>query len=167
MDTPPGILAIFPYLPSHELDLSAPLLLLDSIKDPGNMGTILRSADWFGYTQVICSPDCVDIYNPKTVASSMGSLARMHVQHSPLATFIDQHPSYHYYALTLTGEDYQHIPYQHPIALITGSESHGISDTLLHKNLTQIRIPSKGSKTESLNAAIATAIALAQVSQHS
>jgi TrmH family RNA methyltransferase len=135
-------------------------LYLDRIQDPGNMGTILRIADWFGIKHVFCSPDSVELYNSKVIQASMGAFLRVNViaidfqhikQQFPdlpvLATVVDKGTSvFHYQAV------------QHGI-IIMGNESQGISNELLNQATHQITIPSQGgSGMESLNVAVATGI---------
>lgn len=132
------------------------ILALDSIKDPGNLGTILRTADWYGIKQVICSSDCVDIYNPKVIASSMGSFLRIKVVYTDLAEFFKQNPLPVYGAF-LTGKNIHEVEFEDKAILLIGSESHGIGAILADHVNKKIHIPRFG-KAESLNAAIATAI---------
>jgi len=131
-------------------------LALDAIQDPGNMGTIIRIADWFGIQQVICSPDCVDVYNPKTIQATMGSLARVHMAESNIHQLLTQTavPSY---AATLHGENIAGFaPIEEGIILI-GNEGRGLRDEILTVSTHRITIPRLGG-AESLNAAVATGI---------
>lgn len=131
-------------------------LALDAIQDPGNMGTIIRIADWFGIQQVICSPDCVDVYNPKTIQATMGSLARVHIAESDIHQLLTQTavPSY---AATLHGENIAGFaPIEEGIILI-GNEGRGLRDEIVAVSTHRITIPRLGG-AESLNAAVATGI---------
>jgi len=135
------------------------MLYLDKIQDPGNMGTIIRTADWFGITNICISPDTVDVYNPKVVQASMGS----HIRHSFSTLEASQLISLGYplYGLTLDGQSIEHV---NPSSgfIVVGNESKGIRPELvdkLHQKLTISRI----GKAESLNAAVAFGIACHQL----
>ncbi len=136
-------------------------LVLDGIRDPGNLGTIIRTAEWFGINTVFCSPDTVDAYNPKVVQATMGSLARVKVVYTPLFDLLSEKPpSLTVYGTLLNGEDIRNIKKQSNGAIIIGSEAHGISKEiipLIDKKVTVI--PAAASKAESLNASVAAAIA--------
>ncbi len=137
-------------------DNSELILALDNIKDPGNLGTILRTADWYGIKQVICSSDCVDIYNPKVIAASMGSFLRLKVVYTDLTEFFKQN-SIPVYGAFLEGENVHEVEFEDSVILMIGSESHGIDERLTDYVTKKIHIPRFG-KAESLNASIATAI---------
>jgi len=132
------------------------ILALDNIKDPGNLGTILRTADWYGIKQIICSLDCVDIYNPKVIASSMGSFLRIKVVYTDLTEFFRQN-SIPVYGAFLEGENIHQMDFEPQAILLIGSESHGINANLTDFVNKKIHIPRFG-KAESLNASIATAV---------
>ena len=136
-------------------------LMLDTIQDPGNMGTIIRTADWFGISQIICSQDCADIYNPKVVQASMGSVARVNVSYTSLKEFLEQSKDIRIYAATLEGKpvDQSRIPEG---IIIIGNESKGIHPEILALANVKINVRRKG-KAESLNAAVATGIILSHV----
>lgn len=131
-------------------------LALESIQDPGNLGTIIRIADWFGISRVYCSQDCVDIYNPKTIQATMGSFARVQVIESDIVQLLQQSgvPGY---AATLHGRNITEFePIKEGILLI-GNESRGLSQQVIGHSTHRITIPRLGG-AESLNAAIATGI---------
>ncbi|MEA3494426.1 MAG: RNA methyltransferase, partial [Bacteroidota bacterium] len=132
-------------------------LLLDSIRNPGNLGTIIRIADWYNIKQIICSPDCVDVYNPKVVQSTMGSIFRVKIIYQELGEFIDNNNEYNYYNAELNGENIHTLKFKKPTAIIIGNESTGVSDNLTKKVKNKISIPKYGN-AESLNAAVATGI---------
>ena len=135
-------------------------LLLDTIQDPGNMGTIIRCADWFGVKQIVCSRDSADVFNQKVVQSSMGSIGRVQVLYEDLATFIGQHKDVPVYAATLDGTNlYTLPPAERAGFILIGNESKGLHDDLVAMASQRITIPRKG-QAESLNAAIATGIIL-------
>ncbi len=143
-----------------ELTESDFILALDNIRDPGNLGTIIRTADWFGLTDIVCSPNCVDVYNSKVVQATMGSIFRVHVHYSGLAELIAM-DRYTVYASLLDGENYETMLVKKPCLLIVGSESHGISADLISDKIRKITIPGKG-RAESLNAAVATGLLLSK-----
>ena len=117
-------------------------LILDGISDPGNMGTIIRTADWYGIQDIICSPDCVDIYNPKVVQATMGSISRVRIHYTPLVDFLmDIAPSANIYGAYLDGENIYSMQLIKESYLIIGSESHGISDETGHLVKQRITIP--------------------------
>jgi len=131
-------------------------LLLDRINDPGNLGTIIRIADWFGIEDIILSEGCADPFNAKTVQSSMGSIARVHLYSEDLEKVCSE-SDYPIYAADLSGEDISLTTFSENGLLIIGSESHGIDGSLLALATEKIKINGSG-KAESLNAAIATGI---------
>jgi len=143
-------------------------ILLDEIKDPGNLGTIIRIADWFGIETVICSTDTVDVFNPKVVQSTMGSIARIQVHYTNLTDLLQHNSSaekLNVYGALLEGESIYKQQLKANGFILIGNESHGINKTLQSFITNRISIPSfshllssKGEGAESLNAAIATAI---------
>ncbi|MDR1758714.1 MAG: RNA methyltransferase [Bacteroidales bacterium] len=139
-----------------------PLLLLDGIRDPGNMGTIIRIADWFGFKQILCSPDSVEYTNPKVIQASMGSFCRVQIGYTLLPDFLKQQSDKRQiYGAFLTGTAIEKVDFSPYDILIIGSETRGISPELLPFIHQKITIPAgKSGQTESLNAAIATAIIL-------
>lgn len=145
--------------------ISSPMLLLDGIRDPGNLGTIIRTAEWFGVSTIICSVDCVDVFNPKVIQSTMGSLFRLPVHVTELPNFIESvrevRPELKFLATTLDGDVISGSENINANAIIIGSESHGVSDEVLKACTGKIRIPG-GNGVESLNAAIAAGIILYQ-----
>ena len=136
------------------------VLALDGLQDPGNMGTIMRTADWYGIRHIVCSRDTVSVYNPKVVQSTMGAIFRTCVEYVDLAEWIDEanKKGFATYGAMLDGRDYRTATLQHPAVLVVGNEGRGISAPVaarLHQRLT---IPNVGGTCESLNAAVATAI---------
>jgi TrmH family RNA methyltransferase len=137
-------------------------VMLDTIQDPGNMGTIMRCADWFGIKHIVCSRNSADVFSPKVVQSSMGSICRVQVFYEDLSAFLDEHNNVPVYAATLDGKDlYSYTGIQDGIILI-GNESKGVEEELLQKSRYRITIPRKG-EAESLNAAVATGIILSHI----
>jgi len=138
------------------------ILALDNIQDPGNLGTIIRIADWFGIKQIICSEGTAECYNPKVVQATMGSIARVAVYYTDLETWLSAQASIGIYAAVLEGKDIRKIdPLKEGILLI-GNESKGISPEILALANHRITIPQKG-KAESLNAAVAAGIILSHL----
>lgn len=137
-------------------------LFLEKIQDPGNMGTIIRTADWFGIRHIICTPDCVEIYNPKVVQASMGSLLRVQVQEMETTDLLHNNIS-PIYAACLQGEDIRILSRPATPGIIAmGNESQGLSDQIISAASHKIRIPGSGN-AESLNVSVATGIICAQL----
>jgi TrmH family RNA methyltransferase len=137
-------------------------LVLDAIQDPGNLGTIVRTADWFGVAQIICGSDCADVYNPKVVQATMGSIARVNMFYTDLPTWLKEQNNIHIYAAMLEGNDVTRMGRLKEGLIIIGNESKGIHNELLEFVHEKITIPKKG-KAESLNAAVATGIILSNL----
>ena len=134
-------------------------LVLDQIQDPGNLGTIIRTCDWFGIGQIVCSPDTVDAFNPKVVQSAKGSLLRVQIRYTPLVPFLAMQKKLPIYATILNGRSIHEVSFKRPAILLIGNEANGISPEVLAFASENITIPKYG-KAESLNAAIASAIIL-------
>ena len=136
------------------------VLALDDIKDPGNMGTIIRTADWFGIRDIVCSAETVDAFNPKVVQATMGSLARVRVHYTGLADWFGRKPEdLKIFGAVLDGQDIRKTIKPGKGILLIGSEAHGISRALYPFIDERIYIPAgAGAGAESLNAAVATAI---------
>ncbi|MBS1597960.1 MAG: RNA methyltransferase [Bacteroidetes bacterium] len=137
-------------------------LALDNIQDPGNAGTIVRIADWFGVEQVICSEDSADIFSPKVVQATMGSIARVQTSYTSLPEFISKHREIATYATVLDGADIKMVKPIKEGIIIIGNESKGISRELLGMVQHKITISRKGN-AESLNAAVAAGIVLSHI----
>jgi len=161
--TPNSCLAVFKIPKEKKIEQSGIVLALDSIRDPGNLGTILRLCDWFGIHQIVCSKDAVDIYNPKVVQATMGSISRVQVHYLDLEEFISQSPL-PVFGTFLEGENIYKTKLPQEAILIIGNEANGISEELEKISTNKLTIPRFGSlqKTESLNAATATAIILSE-----
>lgn len=134
-------------------------LALDGIQDPGNLGTIIRSADWFGVKAIVCSENTADLYNPKVVQSTMASIGRVDVQYRPLKDWLSLHSKIPKYAATLDGKPSATLAGVDEGILVIGNESQGVSEDLLKLVDSRITIPKFGS-AESLNAGVATSILL-------
>lgn len=164
LSTPNQVLGIFsqPSLPSGISLKSRISLMLDGIQDPGNMGTIIRIADWFGIQNIIARKDTADVYNPKVVQATMGSIARVNVLYEDLIPFIKDHADIPVYATALDGEPLSSFGKIKEGILLVGNESKGIHQELLDAAKYRITIPRIG-QAESLNAAVATGIVLSHV----
>ena len=136
-------------------------LMLDGIQDPGNLGTIVRIADWFGIGKVICSNDTADLFNPKVVQSTMGSIARIEVIYDDLETYMKNHPQ-SYYGATLDGKPVDKIGKLKSGVIVIGNESKGIRPGVFERLTDKITINRIG-QAESLNAAVATGIILSHL----
>ena len=164
---PQQVLALFP-LPEYRLDASLPqenlCLALDGVQDPGNMGTIVRIADWFGIADIICSHETVDVFNPKAVQATMGALARVRVHYTDLPEFIRQSGAPTWGTL-LDGQDIYSQPLDSNGLIIMGNEGNGISAQVRPLVTHRLLIPSfppDRPTTDSLNVAIATSIVCAE-----
>lgn len=163
---PQDVIAVMDFLPAEPLgaeQLKGQLTLaLDGVQDPGNLGTIIRIADWFGISQIVCSNDTADIYNPKVVQATMGSLARVKVSYQNLAELTDSLPaSFPIYGTLLDGDSIYSQQLTTEGLIIMGNEGNGISEDIRKRVNRRLLIPNypAGRKTaDSLNVAIATAI---------
>lgn len=170
LSTPNKVLAILDYKKNQEFNnkiFDELILVLDEIKDPGNLGTIIRIADWFGISNIICSNNSVDVYNPKVVQATMGSIARVNVSYSDLRDFLKNMPqNTPIYGTLLDGENIYDQQLSKNGIIIVGNESRGISNEIIQFITNKIFIPSYAqnieNKAESLNASIATAIVCAE-----
>lgn len=139
------------------------IVALDAIRDPGNLGTIIRLCDWFGVQQIICSKDTVDCYNPKVIQATMGSIARVSVMYTDLPEVI-KNSTLPVYGGCMEGSNIysENLP-EHAI-IVLGNEGKGISEKIMNLLSHKITIPKFGSlqKTESLNVAMATSILLSE-----
>ncbi|MBS4012551.1 MAG: RNA methyltransferase [Bacteroidetes bacterium] len=144
-------------------------IVLENIQDAGNLGTIIRTADWFGIKNIVCSPDTVELFNPKVVQSSMGSILRTKVIYTPLEEFFNTiSKEIKVYGAFLKGESIKDINFPSECILVFGNESNGISEKLLKFITNKTTIPSflandYDSGAESLNVAIAVATYLSRI----
>jgi len=147
----------------NENDLKNKLsIVLDTIQDPGNLGTIIRIADWFGVKDIICSNDCADMYNSKVVQATMGSIARVNVFYKELLPWLKEQDSIKIYATALNGNAINDFGKIREGIIVIGNESKGINDSILEIADEKISIPRIGD-AESLNAAVATGIILSHL----
>ncbi|MFN3852093.1 MAG: TrmH family RNA methyltransferase [Spirosomataceae bacterium] len=135
------------------------VLVLDDIRDPGNLGTIIRIADWYGITKIICSENTVDFYNPKVIASTMGSFTRIKIWYGDLEKYFIRNNNLPIYGTFISGENIHKTNFPKSGFIIIGNESNGIRPEIEKKVTHKITIPRFGN-AESLNAGIATAIVL-------
>jgi len=138
---------------------SAVTLVLDDINDPGNLGTIIRMCDWFGVKQIICSENTVDIYNPKVVQSTMGSLFRIHIIYADLSVYLAKVTT-PICGAYMDGENIKDIKINHKVHLVMGNEANGISGKIEKYISKRVTIKNIGGNTESLNVAVATSVLL-------
>ena len=160
--TPSPIMGVFK-IPNHTIG-SVPTfqLVLDQIKDPGNLGTIIRTCDWYGLSQIVCSPDCVDCFNPKVVQATMGSIALVKLHYVVLESYLKKIDKPIYFA-DMNGGSINESKCTPDGVLVLGNESHGISESLYHIKHESLNIPKQNLKNdgaESLNVAVAAAILL-------
>jgi len=164
LQNPQGVLAVFEIIENNNFEvekINDLVIVLDGIQDPGNMGTIIRTADWFGFNNIICSLDTVDVYNPKVVQASMGSLARISVNYMDLSGLFTKN-KLPVYGTLLNGENIFKCDFKQKGYLIFGNEGKGISDGLKLFISKAITIPGGGA-TESLNVSISAAICCAEI----
>ena len=162
---PLGMLALFNMPnPKKFIFKSKNVLLLDNIADPGNMGTIIRTADWFGFNHIFLSPDCVDVYNSKVIAASMGSVFNISI--NPDANFKKlikdlKEEGYKIVVTDLMGDEFD-IDKKNKIALIIGNEADGVNRELIALADKRLKIMKSG-KAESLNASVAAGILMNKI----
>ncbi|UEG49329.1 RNA methyltransferase [Ferruginibacter lapsinanis] len=163
LSTPNEVLAIFSKSTTEKVAAKGKInLMLDTIQDPGNLGTIIRIADWFGIENIICSKNTTEMYNPKVVQSTMGSLSRVNIIYTDLVDWIDKNDDIKVYAAALDGKKVNEIKDLKEGIILIGNESKGISAELMNIAFEKITIPKIG-EAESLNAAVATGIILSHI----
>ena len=179
LKTPQGVIAVFEKKPIEDLRLKIEDLVvaLDGIQDPGNLGTIIRTCDWFGVHDILCSQDTADCYNPKVVQATMGALARVHLHYvnlpQKLSEIRNQNLDLKIYGTLLEGRNMYEVLKERPLTdnrspltvIIMGNEGNGISQEVRQLITHPILIPSyppEAETSESLNVSIATAIVLAE-----
>jgi TrmH family RNA methyltransferase len=141
------------------------LLALDGVQDPGNLGTIIRLADWYGIRHIIASPCSADFYNPKVLSASMGSFVRVVVHYTELTDFLSKNTGFCVYGTFLQGKNIHHIKPKLPAIIVMGSEAKGIGKELTAMIAERITIPRFGN-AESLNVAVSTAIVCDNFARH-
>jgi TrmH family RNA methyltransferase len=158
LNSAPKVIAVASKLDEKEIKTDQRILVLDGIQDPGNLGTIIRTADWFGFDQVVCSENTVDLYNQKVIQASMGSIFRVNVVYRNLPDFL-RNLNCPIYGALLQGEDLNSFNSSEIHVLVLGSEGKGISNEVLPLVSNPISIMGSGN-AESLNVGIATGIFL-------
>ena len=161
LTTPNTSLAVFEIpLPAAIKDEGL-IVALDAVRDPGNLGAIIRLCDWFGVERLLCTEDSVDCYNPKVVQATMGSLARVNIHYLSLEDYLEK-TSLPVYGGFMDGVEVGKVVLPEEAILIFGNEANGISETISEKINNRISIPryGKSQKTERLNVATAAAIFL-------
>lgn len=176
---PQGVIGVFKKHPVEDwrLEIEDLVLALDGVQDPGNLGTIIRTCDWFGVHDIVCSRDTADCYNPKVVQATMGALARVRVHYvdlpKKLSEFSRQYSDLRIFGTLLEGKNMYEVLKEHPVTgnpspltvIVMGNEGNGISQAVRERITHPIRIPSypaDAETSESLNVSIATAIVLAE-----
>ncbi len=170
LKTPPQVVAVFK-IPdmriSPEAIKNSLSLLLDDIQDPGNMGTIIRIADWFGISQIFCSPNTVDVFNPKVIQATMGAIARVNIIYTPLSSLIEDYKDADFpvYGTFLDGENIYQSQLQNKGFIVMGNEGKGVSNAIAEQVSNRLFIPNypaEQTTSESLNVAVATAVVCAE-----
>ncbi|ULB33275.1 MULTISPECIES: RNA methyltransferase [Proteiniphilum] len=168
LKTAPQIIAVF-YQPESNIDNinfdEGLTLVLDGIQDPGNVGSIVRIADWFGIEHVVCSYDTADIYNPKTVQATMGAIARVRVHYTDIPEFLQKQINLPVYGTFLDGENIYNKTLSNRGFIVMGSEGKGIgaeTEKRITRRLFIPNFPSGRDTSESLNVAAATAVICAE-----
>lgn len=164
LSTPPDAIAVF-YQRTHDyskIDLSHKLnLILDGVQDPGNLGTIIRIADWFGIEHIFCSHDTADVYNTKTVQATMGALSRVNIHYANITDLIAQYSNSPIYGTFLNGENIYTESLTPEGFIVLGNEGKGIRPEIEQLITDRLYIPSfstNSTTSESLNVAVATAV---------
>ncbi|WP_430424328.1 TrmH family RNA methyltransferase [Maribacter litoralis] len=163
LKNPNGYLGVF-YIPKQTGNITSDwVLALDGVQDPGNLGTIIRLCDWFGISDIICSTDTVDCYNPKVLQATMGSITRVNIQYMPLDAFLgsSQLPIY---GTFMDGYNVNTTKLPEKGIMVMGNEGKGVSNAIAELCTDRLTIPQFGGETtESLNVASATAILLHEI----
>jgi TrmH family RNA methyltransferase len=156
-----------PEFPSAtKLSAGTAAFFLDEVQDPGNLGTILRVADWFGLPDVFCAPGTVDLYNPKVVQASMGAFFRLRVHYKALPDLLEENPGLPVYGAELKGKNVFDLSWKLPCLIVLGNESRGILPETATRIDEFIHIPAgPRSETESLNVGVAAGIIAAVLRQ--
>lgn len=163
LSSPSSCLAIFKMPSVSEIDNKGLIVALDDIRDPGNLGTIIRLCDWFGVKQLVCSKETVDLYNPKVIQATMGSVARVNVSYVDLNAFVAI-SALPVFGTFMDGANVYKEKLPAEGILVLGNEANGISEALEKNIKNRIAIPRFGDiqQTESLNVATAAAIFLSE-----
>ncbi len=166
LKNPNNVLGIFKIPKPLKVDLDDWILALDDVRDPGNLGTIIRLCDWFGIQHLVCSRNTVDCYNPKVLQATMGSIARVNIVYTDLNVFLAK-SGLPVYGTFMDGDGIYSSLLPKKGILVMGNEANGISNEIENLVDSKVGIPRYGSKaTESLNVATATAIFLNEIRRH-
>ncbi|MDR1814170.1 MAG: RNA methyltransferase [Tannerella sp.] len=164
MKTPQDVFAVF-RKPVYSLSDASPasglVLALDGVQDPGNLGTIVRIADWFGIEHIVCSPDTADAFGPKTVQSAMGALAHVQVHYTDLTAYISDYQSFRIYGAFLDGDNIYSKTLSSNGIIVLGNEGNGIrpeTASFINERLFIPSFPPDRPTTDSLNVAVAAAV---------
>lgn len=167
LHNPSGVLAVFETPKPKQIDIRDWVIALDNIRDPGNLGTIIRLCDWFGIKNLVCSKETVDCFNPKVLQATMGSIARVNIVFRDLEPFLSQ-SKLPIYGTFMEGESIYKEKYPEAGILILGNEANGISSGIERLIQQRITIPQFGNKSaESLNVATAAGIVLSEIKRKS
>jgi TrmH family RNA methyltransferase len=163
LKSPSRVLGVFEIPSSRKVDFEDWVLVLDKVRDPGNLGTIIRLCDWFGIAHLVCSEDTVDAFNPKVLQATMGSIARVNIYYTDLVAFIKE-AAVPVYGAFMEGKSVYGSGLPEKGILIVGNEANGISGAVNSVIEEKVSIPRYGtSEAESLNVATATAILLNEI----
>ena len=164
LKTPNIALGVFKIPKPQPIDFSKLIVALDNVRDPGNLGTIIRLCDWFGVKDLVCNLETVDCYNPKVIQATMGSITRVNISYLNLESFLSSHDNKSSFGAFMDGDTIYNIKLPNSGILVLGNEAKGISEEVESKITQRISIPRFGDlqATESLNVANATAIMLSE-----
>ena len=164
LKTPNVALAVFKISKPKPIDFSNLIVALDDVRDPGNLGTIIRLCDWFGVKDLVCNTETVDSYNPKVIQATMGSITRVNVSYLDLESFLSAQKGTQKFGAFMNGETVYNLKLPNSGILVLGNEANGISKEVESQITDRISIPRFGNiqEAESLNVANATAILLSE-----
>ncbi|RMZ50619.1 RNA methyltransferase [Flavobacteriaceae bacterium PRS1] len=162
--TPNVALAVFKISKPKPIDFNNLIVALDDVRDPGNLGTIIRLCDWFGVKDLVCNTDTVDIYNPKVIQATMGSITRVNVSYLDLESFLSAQKGIQKFGAFMNGETIYNLKLPNSGILVLGNEANGICKQVEFQITDRISIPRFGDiqEAESLNVANAAAILLSE-----
>lgn len=168
LSTAPEVVAVY-HIPNWNIDEVAfendLTIVLDGVQDPGNLGTIMRIADWFGIGQIVASPDTVDVFNPKSIQATMGAVSRVKIFYTEIPAFLAQYPMLPVYVTSLDGEDIYMAELSDKGFIVMGNEGKGVTTDVMNCANRSLFIPSypaDRATSESLNVGVATAITVAE-----
>ena len=163
LHSPNTVLAVFHIAKAQKIDFKDWILVLDDVRDPGNLGTIIRLCDWYGIPHLVCSEHTVDCYNPKVLQATMGSITRINIGYTDLSEFLAK-TNTTIYGTFMNGASVYDEEFPSAGILVMGNEANGISENVRANLSKEIRIPQYGQQTtESLNVATATAVFLNEI----